>query len=654
MTKPYTDYTARLNTSVRPQDNFFGYVNTKWIAANPIPASESRWGSFNVLRDEAWAAMKDIYDELSNVQDAKQGSVQQQARDLFYTGMHMDDFEQAHLDFIRSQFATIDAIADVKGLAAAIGTLQDMGMSGPWSLIVDLDDKDSTQHMLRLHQGGLTLPDRDYYLESNEKMQTIRDAYKAHLTKVRALFPELAPNDEVLWAGVFEFEKQLAQTARTRVELRDVEANYNKTTFADVCATYNNIDWPAFATATGWQTSDQISVDQPEFFAFINSQFASHSLDDWKIYLKWHFLQPYYGRISARFADLKFEFFGKVMSGTSEILPLWKRVTSLVDGAMGEAVGQLYVAKHFSEDSKKQVLNMVEDVRGVYKKRIENLSWMAEPTKQYALKKLANMKVLIGYPDEWRDFSGMHIGRTSLIENLVAAERFNNAYWLGKLGQPISRDEWLMFPQTVNAYHDPNRNVICFPAAILQTPFFDANAPLAANLGGIGAVIGHELTHGFDDQGCQFDANGNVRMWQTDADRKAFDERAQIIIDQADNFEVLPGLNLKGKLVIGESIADLGGVELAHQVLVDKLGDKVAASEGNITPEQVFFINFATSECGQTREEKLREYTLSDPHPNEHFRVNAILQHVDSFYSAFGVAESDALFRKPGDRAKIW
>ncbi len=647
-----TDYKTRLNDAVRPQDNFFDYVNSKWIAENPIPPSESRWGSFDVLRDEAWQAMQKIYDELATMTTAKPGSVEQQARDLFYTGMHVDDFEATHLDFIRAQFKKIDEMTD---LAATIGTLQDIGMGGPWRVIIDIDDKDSSKPMIRFAQDGLTLPDRDYYLEQNDKMQSIRDAYKAHLAKVRSFFPELALTDNALWSAVFEFEKQLATISRTRTALRDVEKNYNKTTFAELCSTYSNINWPAFAKNVGWPTSDQISVDQPEFFAFLNEQFASHSLDEWKIYFKWHLLLPYYGRISERFANLKFDFFGKVMSGTTEIMPLWKRVTNTVDGAMGEGVGQLYVARHFSEDAKHQVLAMVEDIRATYKKRMLALDWMAEPTKQYAIKKLSNMKVLIGYPDTWRDFSAMQIGRTSYIENIVAAERFNNAYYFAKLQQPISRDEWLMYPQTVNAYHDPNRNVICFPAAILQTPFFDPSAPLAANLGGIGAVIGHELTHGFDDQGCQFDADGNVRMWQTQADRDAFSKRAQIIIDQADNFEVLPGLTLIGKLVIGESIADLGGVELAYDALVAELGDAVKKPGADgLTPEEIFFINFATSECGQTREEKLREYTLSDPHPNAHFRVNAMLQHVDSFYDAFGVTEGDAQYRTPADRAKIW
>lgn len=636
-----------LNTKIRPQDDFFEYVNSNWIAKNPIPASESRWGSFNVLRDQAWQAMREIYQTLDNVAP---GSIHQQARDFYYTGMHNNELEATHLSDVRGYFAKIDAIKNLADLAKTIGELQAIGIHGPWRIIIDLDEHDSSQHIFRLHQPSTTLPDRDYYLEDSKKMREIRAAYTEHLQKVHDLLPEIAKTPTEFSDSIMAFETELAKNSRSQTDLRDIEANYHKTSYQELQKNYSNIDWPVFAKAIGWQPSDQISVDQPEVLAFINEQFASRSLDDWKLYLKWELLQLFYSSISDRFAEAKFEFFGKVLSGTSEIMPKWKRVTLMLDGALGDAVGQLYVEKHFSQDAKKQVLDMVESIRATYKKRIQSLAWMSEPTKAEAQKKLANMKVLIGYPDTWRDFSGLKIGRESYVQNIIAAEKFANDYWLSKLGQKPSRDEWLMFPQTVNAYHDPNRLVICFPAAILQPPFFSPTGDIASNLGGIGSVIGHEFTHGFDDQGCQFDEHGMLRMWQRPEEREAFNKRAQLIIDQADNFKVLPDLTLKGKLVIGESIADLGGLELAY----DTLQDTPNTTINDLTRDQRFFISYATTECDQTREEKLREFALSDPHPNSRFRVNGILQHVDAFYDAFEVKEGDALYRKPEQRAQIW
>lgn len=641
MNKPHS-----FDASVRPQDDFFSYVNNPWIAKNPIPASESRWGTFNELRNTAWEAMKTMYEELLEQPNPKQGSVEQQARDLYYTGISNSSLEQTHLADVRNYLAKIDAIKDRSSLSSVIGDLHTIGINSPWRVVVDLDEKDSTQHILRLHQTELTLPDRTYYLEDSTKMRDIRAAYQAHLEKVRTFFPELGNIDAII-----AFETDLAKNSRSQADLRDVEANFNKTSFADVQKKYPNIDWQTFAAATGWKPSDQISVDQPEFLEFVSNQFTERSLEDWKTYLKWQFLSLFYGAISERFTELKFEFFGKVLSGTTELMPKWKRVTLMVDGALGDAVGKLYAERHFSETSKKQVLDMVEQIRATYKKRIQNLQWMGDQTKAEAQKKLANMKVLIGYPDKWRDFSSLKIGRDSYIQNIIAAEKFSNDYWLRKLGQPASRDEWLMFPQTVNAYHDPNRLVICFPAAILQPPFFSPNADVATNLGGIGSVIGHEFTHGFDDQGCQFDELGNVRMWQQPQERRAFDERAQLIIDQADNFNVLPDLTLKGKLVIGESIADLGGIELAYDTLQNQPETKV---NDGLTRDQRFFVGYATTECDQTRDEKLREFALSDPHPNSRFRVNGILQHIDAFYDAFNVTEGDKLYRDPKQRARIW
>lgn len=656
MTKPTThlDYKKRLDTSIRPQDDFFDYVNKKWLVAHPIPGSETRWGMFNVLHDEAQQHMREIYEELLN-KDVPTDSLAQQARDLYHSGMHFNDYEPEHLALVDEYFNRINAITRPEDLSVLLGELHTTGMDGSWRLVVDADDKDSTQHILRLAQPSLTLPDRDYYLQDTKNMRQIRTQYQEHAKKVYAHFPALAKDEATFWHTIWTFECDIAKASRSRIELRDVEKNYHKTSFKKLVNDYQHIDWASYAATLGWDTSSRISVDQPEYFAFINEQIIARPLKDWKVYLMWRFLMQYYGKISTRFAELKFEFFGKALGGTTEILPLWKRVVATIDAALGEGIGQLYAQKHFPEASKQQVLTLVEDIRTAYKERIETLDWMNEPTKNIALKKLANTKVLIGYPDTWRSFSGLSISPHSYLANVIAAEQFDSAYWLGKLLQPISRDDWFMNPQTVNAYNDPNRLVICFPAAILQKPFFDAAAPYAANMGAIGAVIGHEFTHGFDDQGCQFDENGNVRTWQTAVERKAFAKRAQVIIDQADHFEVLPGVHLKGKLVIGESIADLGGLEIAYHAMTTKLKDKLqqTASDG-LNAEELFFISFTITECGATREERQRELALRDPHPAERFRVNAMLSHCESFYQVFNVQPGDQLYRPPKSRAHIW
>lgn len=647
MTQNTTQEKPEFNTKFRPQDDFFSYVNSKWLAAHPIPESETRWGTFNVLRQQSWEAMRALYEDLQKG-DYSEGSIEQQARDFYYTGMHFDELEAANMKPVEQFFKRIDAVNNLKELSEVMGHLQSFDINGPWFTYVDSDHDDSTKHIFHIRQTGLTLPNRDYYLEDNTKMKEIRTAYEAFVGDVQPEFPALGEGTK-LWQTLFTLENEIAKVSRSSADLRDVEKNYNKTTYAELKATYDNIDWDVYADALGWKADDKITVEQPEFMAFVNDALAEYPLEDWKTYLKWRVLMRTIGKLSNKFSDLQFSFFGKVLSGTTEIMPLWKRVVLVADHTIGEGTGRLYTERHFPESSKKQVLSLVENVRDAYAERIDTLDWMSDDTKKYAHKKLENMKVLIGYPDKWRDFSGLSIGRESHTANTLAAESYEVAYWLKRLHEPTSRDEWFMTPQTVNAYHDPNRLVICFPAGILQSPFFNPEATQAANMGGIGTVIGHELTHGFDDQGCMYDAEGNVRTWQTEEERKAFSEKAQIIIDQADNFEVLPGLNLKGKLVLGESIADLGGIELALHALKVKHGGTLSSEE-----LKEFFTTYAFTECHQIREEKEREYALSDPHPASEFRVNGILQHVNAFYDAYELKEKDDLYRSPETRAKIW
>lgn len=640
-----SDLTPIIDNSIRPQDDFFKYVNGKWLEENPIPKSESRWGTFNVLREAAWEAMRDIYEDASKLQP-KKGSVQQQVGDFYFTGMHFDDLKDTHLAEMRQLLAGVDSIDSTSQLSAAIGDINALGISAPWINYVDADHDDGVKHILHFRQAGLTLPNRDYYLEDSEKMQKIRTQYKAFVHKVHDAFPELAPTAKELWQKLIHFETAIAKIARPSADLRDVENNYHHTPFSEVKATYSAIDWDTYAKAYGWKVDDKITIDQPEFMEFANASITNIPLEEWKIYLKWRLASRFMAKISSAFAELQFEFFGRVLSGTDEMMPLWKRVVLTIEADLGEAAGELYVKEHFPESSKKQVLEIVEEVRQSYGERMDTLDWMSDKTKVYAKKKLKNIKVLIGYPEVWRDFSGLSISRQSYLGNVIAASRFEVAHWLKRLHEPTSREEWFMTPQTVNAYHDPNRLVICFPAAILQPPFFSPTASTASNFGGIGTVIGHELTHGFDDQGSEYDARGNVKKWQNKDERKAFKERANVIVKHADSFEVLPDLNLRGSLVLGESIADLGGIEISLQALKKRTVSVEALKE--------FFVTYAVTECAKVRDEKMREYTLSDPHPSSEFRVNGILQHVDDFYKMFDVVESDSLYRAKEERAQIW
>lgn len=601
-----------------------------------------------VLRDQSWRAMHGLYEGLQN-QTPAESTVEQQVRDFYYTGIQYDEFEEIHLLQVNELLAKIDAAKNASQLSHVLGTLHAQGITGLWSVYVDSDHDDGKKHVLHFHQSGLTLPERDYYLEDSEKMQSIRDSYKTHTGKVYAFFPELAGSATAHWDALIKLETEIAEISRPSADLRDVEKNYHKTALDDLKKTNDGIDWDAYADGLGWQADDKISVDQPEFLAFSSKLFSDKRLKELKLYLKWHAVDHYISTISSKFSELNFEFYGKVLSGTSEIMPLWKRVVLRTEGLLGEAAGRLYAENHFPESSKQQVLTLVEDLRTAYDQRIDTLDWLSDEHKIYAKKKLANIKVLIGYPDQWRDFSSLTITRDSYISNIMAGEKFDNAHWMKRLHEPTSRDEWFMNPQTVNAYHDPNRLVICFPAAILQSPFFSPDASLAANMGGIGMVIGHEFTHGFDDQGCQYDADGNVKTWQNQDERDAFDKKAQIIVDQADQFEVLPGLKLRGRLVLGESIADLGGLEIALHALKNRLGDSFTREH---TAE--FFTSYAFTECTSVRTERTRELARTDPHPPSEFRVNAILQHMDEFYSAFDVTESDKLYRKDTDRARIW
>ncbi len=632
----------------RPQDDFYHFVNQQWIDENPIPDTESRWGTFMALRDQNIDRMQSIYEALLQKNDLT--TSEKQARDFYISGTTFDQHvgdNQAVLSLWLDRIAAIDS---KKGLVQMVGALQRIGIDAPWCVYIDSDEKDASRRILRLHQAQLTLSDREYYLKDDDASKKVRDAYATYFTKMTTELNKVHHSVASLnFDEIIGFETTLAEKLRTNIALRDVEANYHPVSFEQLKTSYPQISWDDYADALHWTSREVISDDQPEVLAYIAQQFEAKTLEEWKRHLAWLLIVRCASYISSRTAEISFALFGTALTGAKSIKPIERRTVLLIDRHMGENVGALYTKKYFPESHKQTVEDMVAEVTKTYHDRIDRLDWMSDNTKQKAHQKLHNMKVLIGYPDKWRSYEGMETQSHSILANILSAEQFNNDYHLGRLAEPNSRDEWHMSPQTVNAYHDPNRLVICFPAGILQAPFFDSTAPLATNYGGIGTVIGHELTHGFDDQGSQFDAEGNVVQWQTDQERAEFMKRAALISDQADSFAVLPEVYLKGALVLGEAIADLGGVELAYEALLRVSSGKLSDDE-----KEAFFRGYAVTEASNAHDEQVRQFALTDPHPHPMFRVNAMLEHVDAFHETYDVKEGDALYRPSDKRARIW
>ncbi len=637
-----------LDENIRPQDDFFGYVNNGWLKNNPIPASESMWGTFYVLRDKSWQALNEIVKELTDTADTDLTHDQKLLKTFFATGLSYSSHRENHLKTLTKELRKINNINEKSQLASYLGYAHRYDFSSLWTNYVELDDKNSQIQVIRIHQDGLGLPNRDYYLDKSAKMKKIRLAYEKHFKTVRELLPEHTPTD---WSVIFNIETELAKASWTDVKLRDVHKNYTKFTQLELASRFPSFDWKAYFEGQGWEKpNDNIVVDQPSFIDSVLKLIDNHSLDELKSYLSWQVINGLLGWIDEDGTKASFEFYGKILTGTKEMKPLWKRVVLQADNLIiGEALGREYAARHFPESSKMAVLNMVNDIRTAYHKRIDRLTWMQDSTKQRAHQKLDNMKVFIGYPTVWRDLSKLEFSKDNHIANLLSARALTSDIALQKIGQTPADEDWMMNAHTVNAYHHPNRLEIVFPAAILQPPFYDPNLSYACNLGGIGAVIGHEFTHGFDDQGAEFDEHGNIKPWQSKEEKASFKKLAENIVVQADAFESTPGTFLQGKLILGESIADVGGLQLAIEAL------RANTSEDTLDKSlHELFINFATSECGAATEERLVELAKVDPHPPSRFRVNCVVGHVDSFYDAYGVTPSDKLYLPPEKRAHIW
>jgi putative endopeptidase len=638
--------------SVRPQDDFFRYVNGGWIARTEIPADRASYGSFYVLRDKSESNLRSIIEEAAASTTNPVGSDARKIGDLYASFMDEARADQLGKKPIEADFVRIDAIGDRAALIRTLAEFQRAGVTGLFGGFVAPDAKRSDQYIIYLNQSGLSLPDESYYREA--KFQPIREKFVAH---VERMF-ELAgiPEPKSAAARVMAVETGLAKHHLDRVKNRDRLLTYNKVDRKGLLALSPGFDWTAWLSSFGAPAVAEVVVRQPDFLREMDRLLVLVPLDDWKVWMKWHVLDEAAPLLSKPFVDANFEFFQKTLDGAPEIRPRWKRGVEVVETGMGQALGKIYVAKHFSPAAKARMKVLVGHLIEAYREEIAALEWMSPETRKRALEKLAKFNPKIAYPDKWRDYSALEVGRDELVANVRRTKAFEVARNLAKLGKPIDRDEWGMTPQTVNAYYNPGLNEIVFPAAILQPRFFDMEADDAVNYGAIGAVIGHEIGHGFDDQGSRSDGDGNLVNWWTDPDRKKFEARTKMLIDQYNEFEPaqLPGQRVNGALTIGENIGDLGGLSIAYKAYRRSLEGREAPVIEELTGDQRFFLGWGQAWQAKFRDAFLARQLATNPHSPAEFRCNGVLRNLPEFYAAFGVKEGDKLWLPPERRVRIW
>ncbi len=645
---------ANMDLTVRPCDNFYNYSNGTWLKNTPIPAAFSSWGSFTELAEKNNEVLRQILEEAAKNSKAAKGSNVQKVGDFYAAGMDSATIESLSWKPIEGDLKQIDALPGAEGVQSQLARLHSMGVGGLFGFFSTIDAKNSSQVIGQLSQGGLGLPDRDYYLEQDDKSKKNREDYLAH---VAAMFRLIGADDAASKSNaqmVMAFETRLAKASRTRVERRDPDKNYNKMTQKQLTELSPNFRWTSFFESSGWHNPGDVNVGQPEFFKEVNVMILEVPLADWKIYLKWRVLNAAAPALSSAFVNENFKFYGMTLTGAKELQPRWKRIRGVIDNLLGEALGEMYVARVFPPEAKAKAMEMVNNLKNAMREHIGKLDWMDEATKAAALKKLNSFGVKIGYPDKWRDYSNLEIDRESYFNNLRRAAAFNVAFNLDKIGKPVDKTEWGMTPPTVNAYYSSTRNEIVFPAGILQFPFFDFKADDAVNYGGMGAVIGHEISHGFDDQGSKFDAEGNLKMWWTAETRKKFEERTAVLGSQFDGYTVLDSLHVNGKLTMGENIGDLGGLSLAFTALTNSLKGKEVENIDGFTPQQRFFLSWAQVWRRNNRPEQLRLQVKTDPHSPSEFRTNGPIVNMQEWYDAFECGEDGKMYLAHEKRAKIW
>ncbi len=646
---------ANLDRSAKPCANFYQYANGGWLAKNPIPAAYPAWGSFNQLQNHNQEALHKILDAAAANKAAAKGSTDQKIGDFYATCMDTSKIEADGLKPLQPELDRIAKIGNVREMQDEAARLQGMGVSVLFDFSSDQDFKDSTSVIGDASQGGLGLPNRDYYTKDDDKSKSLRAAYVAHVAKMLTLAGEDPAKAAADAATIMTIETALAQKQMTPVELRNPDNVYHRMDRGQLKALTSGFSWDTYFDDIGFPNVAKVNVEQPEYFKALDAELASVPLDQWKAYLRWHFLHAEAQSLPDAFVNENFNFYGKTLTGTTELLPRWKRCVQATDRELGEALGQAYVRDYFPPSAKASALDMVHNLIATLHADILTLDWMGEDTKKQAIVKLDAIMLKIGYPDKWRDYSAYEVDRGPYVLNVIRGNRFEFRRDLTKIGKPVDRTEWGMTPPTVNAYYDPQLNEIVFPAGILQPPFFDPKADPALNYGGMGAVIGHEMTHGFDDEGSKFDAQGNLRNWWTAQDKKNFDERGDCVAKQFDGFLVEKDLHENGKLVEGESIADLGGLTISYAAFEGLQAKHPQPKEiDGFTPEQRFFLGFAQIWADNIRPEFARLMVNTNPHPLAEFRTLGPLSNMPAFQKAWGCKEGDPMVRPAAERCRIW
>ncbi len=648
--------TANLDTAVKPSQDFYRYACGGWMAANPIPAEFSRFGTFDLLRENARKQLKELILNLSDDPDSKvPGTNAQKISDIYTLGMDEERINREGATPILPMIKKIEDMTD-DNFTEVLAWIHD-GLGGSFfGCGVGTDPGNSDMNIMHIGEAGLGLGDRDYYLERNENNDRIMAAYEVYVKRLMELIGKDAAEQKRIWENVIAIETEIAKHKKTREERRDPLLRYNMQSYDEIKGNYSGIEWDRYFEALNVHNLDKANVSSLKFFEFISKYLPTLTLQQKKDFMLFDIVSSSSNLLNKEFEDANFEMYDRVMSGTEEMEPRWKRVMTIPNSMFGEAVGELYVKKYFPEENKAYMLRLVENLRTALGKHIDSLTWMSEETKAKAREKLATFTVKIGYPDKWKDYSGISIDPTkSYLENVSAAAKWYSQDNLSKLNKPVDKDEWHMTPQTVNAYYNPTTNEICFPAAILQPPYFDPSADDALNYGAIGVVIGHEMTHGFDDQGRKFDKNGNLADWWTEQDAERFNTLADQLVAQFDAIEVAPGVNANGRYTLGENIADQGGLRVALTAYLDSLSDEEREKEiDGFTPLQRFYLSYANVWAGNIRDEEVLVRVKTDPHSLGEHRVNATLRNIAPFIEAFKIKDGDPMFIPESERVIIW
>ena len=643
------------DTIIDPGNDFFRYTNGQWIENFEIPGDRSSFGAFTVLRDSSEARVRRIIEEVTS-EEHKKGTVEQKVADYYNSYMDTTSVNEKGITPLIPLLDEINAIMTRKDLITMFGRAGKDDLDSPIGSGIGIDRVDPDRYMVNISQSGLTLPDRDYYLKDNERFKKVREEYKTHIARMLA-FTSIENTSEAA-ENIMALETEMANHHWPRTELRNRDKTYNLYTIEKLENEFSGYDWATFfeAAGIGMNELEELNVNTPSALPPLIEVIDSTPLETWKSYLAFNAIISHANLLSQEIDQANFEFFGKILSGQLEQRPRWKRGVSLVGSrnGLGEALGQIYVDRYFPESSKQQMVQLVENLREAYRQRIENIEWMGEETKEEAFAKLEAFNPKIGYPDTWQDLSGIQIVEGNLFKNARAVSDFFYEDQIDRLDEPTDKSRWFMTPQTVNAYYNPSWNEIVFPAAILQAPFFDPNADLAVNYGGIGGVIGHEMGHGFDDQGSKVDAEGIQQNWWTDKDRANFEERTKALGEQYDQFEPIPGEFVNGSLTMGENIGDLGGLSVAYEAYKIATRGKEIPVKDSYTGDQRFFLGWAQVWRAKSRDEAMLRRIKSDPHSPAEFRVNGVVRNMDAWYDAFNVTKDDSLYISPEERVNIW